>query len=86
MTARSNDTRAETTVGSRKNNGGRARLFSADFKKSESAGLTLGSTNFSLYNKFVGYRRGQKTKKLTKDQMKGIEETLPCPYNPDALS
>lgn len=46
----------------------------------------LGETDFGMYQKFSGYRRGNGSKKLSKEQMEFIDDSLPCPHNPDALS
>ena len=60
-------------------NKGRTQFLSADMS------AKVGETDFSIYNKFGGYRRGQNTKKLSKEQMAQIDDTLPGPHNPSAL-
>ena len=61
-------------------------MLSATINPTRNTSERLGQTDFNIYNKFGGYRKGQKTKKLTHEQMIDIEENLPCPHNPDALS
>lgn len=51
--------RAGTAIGMR--NKGRTQFLSADMS------AKVGETDFSIYNKFGGYRRGQNTKKLSKE-------------------
>lgn len=48
--------------------------------------MLSGKTNFGLYDRYLGYRPGLLKKKLSKEQQREIEETVPCPHDPVVLS
>ena len=60
---------------------------SRNIHRTQALSAVVGKTDFKMYNKFGGYGKGLgKTTKLSLNQMKAIDKTLPCPHNPDALS